>query len=92
MSRGLKASNRNIVNHFFDFLDVIFESIKLLAKKVILEVEKTKSSDKVRSEGGDLEWPCVITKNDTVYSQSGLNNTEEKGNRLKWWCDAQDIL
>ena len=71
-STRLESSDGDVIHNLLHFLQVILQRIKLLSQSIVLEVEKPEAAGHIREELGDGKWTMVVTKNNTVHSQSRL--------------------
>ncbi len=71
-STRLESSDGDVIHNLLHFLQVVLQRIKLLSQAIVLEVEKPEAGRDIGEELGDGKWTMVITKNNTVHSQSRL--------------------
>ena len=56
MLLGNQSSNRNVVDVFFDFLQIILERVEAFAQCVVLQVQKAESGVQLAHETPDSDW------------------------------------
>lgn len=57
-----QTSNADIVDDFFNFLDIILQPIESLAQAVVLQIQQSESSTEVGQETGNLHWTLIIAQ------------------------------
>ena len=76
LARGFESSYAEVIDNFFDFLDVVFESVEAFAKRVIFEIQETKTGVKFVYETRDFDRAIVITTGHAVYGETTLKHGE----------------
>ena len=72
MSSWFETTDGDIVDNFFNFLDVVLEGVVFPPESVVLEVEQPEAGRQLRHKPSDGKGPLTVPQYHTVYRQSGL--------------------
>jgi len=72
-----ETSEAEIIHNIFDFLDAVLDTIRSLAKRIILEVQDLESSMKMLDELCNMNRTRVVTLSHTVASETCLSGMSE---------------
>ena len=67
-----QSTDAEVVNNFFNFFHVIFESVKTFSKGIVLEIQQAKSSVEFVYKSSDFHGTIKITVCHAVYSKTSL--------------------
>ena len=69
---GYQVAQREIIHHILDILDPVLQTIALPSQNVVLKVQDLEARKHVFDKLIDEERALVVTKRDSVSSQTGL--------------------
>lgn len=72
-----QTTDADVVDDFFDLLDIVLQGIVALAEAIIFQIQQTETGIQIGDETGYIQWSLVITQCNGVDGKAGLELSEK---------------